>query len=507
MTNKLQVSVLCSTLHRFIFVNWSTQCSAFMIRSLPLLICMLVSCLAVTCVRDYPSTSPYKAPPVVSNPTSGGLPSQTQPSAQKRLYLDNDKIRLGIDLNAGGAITYLSESSSTINMVNNNDLGRQIQTSLYAGPYPYIISGKAPPPAQWINLGWNPVQTGDYYNHPAQVVSYQQSANSLYVKTIPLIWPLFNEPAECVFEHWIELKDNTVRVRCHIVVNRPDTTKYESRTQEVPCVYLNGPYYRIIGYTGTKPFTNDAVSEYSDYENINRYGTENWMALMNASGKGVGLYKPNEVRFSSARFGTTTNGGEYDVPSGYITSQPHVLLDHNGQYDFEYTLVMGTVNDIRQFAYSQPRPTQGPAFTFTNDRQGWYYHRTTDSGWPIKNELNVRWQRDDSTISRFRILSPTVCWQAANIGKLYVEAAFKTGGNVARLCWRKPDEIDFIDVPDRYIDFPVIGDGQYRTYEINTRQVNGWDNVIAQLSLTSPSSQYAYENGSMVRIRSVKYSN
>ncbi|WP_332368705.1 hypothetical protein [Spirosoma telluris] len=256
-----------------------------MIRPFLLVICVLVSCLAVTCVRDYPSTDPYKAP-VVPNPPSGGLPGQTQTSAQKRLYLENDKIRMGIDLNAGGAITYLTEAGSSVNMVNSRDLGRQIQTSIYAGPYPYSVNGKDPV-YQWRYLGWNPVQTGDYYNHPAQVVSYQQGQNTLYVKTIPLIWPLFNEPADCTFEHWIELKDNTIHVRCKIVVNRADTTQYESRTQEVPCVYLNGPYYRMITYTGLKPFTNDAVSEYTNQEVTNRYGSENWIALLNAEGRGL----------------------------------------------------------------------------------------------------------------------------------------------------------------------------------------------------------------------------
>ncbi|GAB3945356.1 hypothetical protein GCM10028805_14300 [Spirosoma harenae] len=459
--------------------------------------------MAVTCVRDYPSGDPNPAPPVVTNPPGGGLPGQVQQSPQKRLYLGNDKIRLGIDLNAGGAITYLSEAGSNVNMVNNNDLGRQIQTSIYAGPNPYSVNGKDPV-YQWRNLGWNPVQTGDYYNHPAKVVSYQQGQNTLYVKTIPLIWPLFNEPADCVFEHWIEIKENTVHIRCKVVVNRVDTTYHESRTQEVPCMYLNAPYYRIITYDGLKPFSNGTVSEYFSQENLNKYCTENWIALLNTDGRGVGLYKPNgEVRFSSAGFGNSHVGTEYDISSGYVTSQPHVLIDHNSEYEYECTLIVGSLNDIRQFVYSQPRPPIGPNYTFTKDRQGWYYRNTRDKGWPIQNELNVRWQRTDQTIPEFRILSPFVFWYASDVPKLYLNAAFRTKGTTARFVWQKSDYSDIHETPGRYIDFPIIGDGQFRTYELNLSQVAGWDGVIKQIYFTSPPAQYGLEEGSTVQIRSV----
>lgn len=477
-----------------------------MIRPHLLLLCALVSCLAVTCVRDYPSSDPYKAP-VVPNPPPGGLPGQTAATPQKRLYLDNDKLRVGIDLNAGGAITYLSEAGSSVNMVNNNDLGRQIQTSIYAGPYPYSVNGKQPV-YEWRNLGWNPVQTGDFYNHPAEIVSYQQGQNTMYVKTIPLIWPLFNEPADCVFEHWMELKDNTIHVRCRITVNRSDTTQYESRTQEMPCVYLNGPYYRFVTYGGSKPFTNDAVSEFTDRDVTNRYGSENWIALLNAEGRGVGIHKPNEVRFASAGFGTSTrSGNEYDVSSGYINSQPHFLFDHNGIYEYEYTLVVGSLNDIRQFAYNQPRPPAAPAYKFVNDRQGWYFSNTRDQGWPVRGELTIKWSRQDTTKSDFRVIGPMSFWQAANVPKIYIQAAFQTKGTMARFAWRKPEDIDFLDMPGRFVDFPIIGDGQFRTYEINTSQLDGWSGTITQLSLKSPDGQTRFEKGSTLRLRSITASN
>jgi hypothetical protein len=144
-----------------------------------------------------------------------------------------------------------------------------------------------------------------------------------------------------------------------------------------------------------------------------------------------------------------------------------------------------------------------PEYKFVNDRQGWFYTNTIDRGWPIKNELDVQWSRINPDNVSFRIASPLNFWYAADVPRLYVNAAFQTKGTVARLSWRKAGEVDFMETDGRYVDFPIVGDGQFRTYEINTSQLPGWDNVISQISLTSPPSQYGFEKGSRVRVRSV----
>ena len=472
-----------------------------MLRFRLLCLCALISLLAFTCVRDFPATAPY-TPMVKPNAPTGGLPAQQQPSAQKRLFIANDKVRLAIDLNMGGAINYLAEAGSNENMINNADLGRQLQTSIYAGPYPYSVNGKQPV-EKWRNLGWNPVQTGDYFNHPARVISYQQGQNTLYVKTIPLIWPLFDEPADCVMEHWIELQGNTIHVRSRTTVNRNDTTQYEARTQESPCVYLNGPYYRMVTYNGMQPFTSAPVSEYTERDIRDRYATENWIALLNESGRGVGLYRVGEYRYRSAGFGVPRVGGEFDQSSGYVNSDEFMVIDHNGQYEFEYTLIVGSLTDIRQYVYSRPRPAAAPNFRFVKDRQGWYYYNTRDRGWPIQNELSVNWSGIDTTKSSFSLKAPMGFWRAADVPKIYIRAAFTTKATLARLSWRKPDEYDFFGVEGRYINFPIIGDGQFRTYEIDLSRAAGWDGVITQISLDPAIGQTINEKGPQVRLQSV----
>jgi hypothetical protein len=67
-------------------------------------------------------------------------------------YLDNQSIRIGINLDMGGAITFLADSKTKQNLVNSFDCGRQIQMSYYSGPVPFRLDGKEPK-KEWIGIG------------------------------------------------------------------------------------------------------------------------------------------------------------------------------------------------------------------------------------------------------------------------------------------------------------------------------------------------------------------
>jgi len=78
---------------------------------------------------------------------------------EKMSYIENGFIKLGIDLNLGGAITYLSDKVKDENIINNWDWGRQVQMSFYSGPVPFEPDGKKAHKA-WTFIGWNPIQSG-----------------------------------------------------------------------------------------------------------------------------------------------------------------------------------------------------------------------------------------------------------------------------------------------------------------------------------------------------------
>src|SRR4051794_41621618 len=82
-------------------------------------------------------------------------------------YLDNGVIKLGVDLNVGGAVTYLAKSGDDLNVINSWDWGRQVQMSYYAGPVPFTPRGKEPA-KEWRGVGGESIQAGGQFGEGAE---------------------------------------------------------------------------------------------------------------------------------------------------------------------------------------------------------------------------------------------------------------------------------------------------------------------------------------------------
>ena len=122
------------------------------------------------------------------------------------LSADNGLIKVKLDLTRGGAINYLSISGTDRNLVNIHDEGRYIQQSYYAGnDLNRQGDGQA---SNWSPWPWNPIQVGDSFGNRADILDYKQNGDTLYVKCIPMLWDMNNEPAEAEMEQWTILKDN-----------------------------------------------------------------------------------------------------------------------------------------------------------------------------------------------------------------------------------------------------------------------------------------------------------
>ncbi len=405
-------------------------------------------------------------------------------------YIDNGIVKLGINLGLGGAITYIADSSNGKNIVNNWDWGRQIQMSFFAGPQPYTEKGQKPK-KHWEHIGWNPIQAGDDYGNGSKVVEFTQENTSLYVKCIPMQWPLDNLPGECTYECWIDLKENTVQVRCRLNNARSDTTQYTGRHQELPAVYTNGEYYRLMTYRGDKPFTGgpvDRIPKKSGGGFPWEYwlATENWAALVNDDDWGLGIYKPDNFLFIGGFAGKEGSGGTHDSPTGYIAPLHTEILDHNITYDYSYVLIVGGLSDIRAYAIAHGRGAKLPDWRFDADRQHWHYaivdgsgnDSPTDAGWPIKGHIQLDLAKDG-----IAAISPPTLWRADDAPILQFEAALKTSQKKSRIAWTtyKPGNHNHEFSTENTIEFDIIGDGEFRTYTVNLSAASSYTGSLSYL--------------------------
>src|SRR5690606_30154397 len=120
---------------------------------------------------------------------------------------------------------------------------------------------------------------------------------------------------------------------------RPDKTYYPvTKGQELPAVYTNGPWYHLVAYLGDEPFTDKPVStaitqgDNKGWPWIYLYTPENWVALLDSKGYGIGVFQPDHMKFHVGFFGGDENkgrGGAKDTQTGYIAPRGEEILDFN----------------------------------------------------------------------------------------------------------------------------------------------------------------------------------
>jgi len=268
------------------------------------------------------------------------------------LTLDNGTLRLGLDCGAGGAITWISRSGTTDNIINNHDRGRQVQQSYYAGkPLDRKAEGQK---ENWSPWPWNPIQVGDAWGYTAKILDYKVSDNEIYVKTLPMLWDMKNEPGECFFETWASLHDNTAHVKNRLTCHRTDDRWPEVEcSQELPSVYTIGTLYHIFTYEGDKPFTKGELSERPHGFPWNGWNaTEHWAALVNDDHWGLGVYNAKADHIIGGFAGKPGAGGPEDAPTGYLSPIRRATLAKDTVFEYEYDLIVGSLDDIRAWVYA-----------------------------------------------------------------------------------------------------------------------------------------------------------
>ncbi|MBI1321418.1 MAG: hypothetical protein GC168_21045 [Candidatus Hydrogenedens sp.] len=395
-------------------------------------------------------------------------------------YLDNGEARIGIDLSIGGAITHFGRSGEEENLINSHDWGHQVQMSFYSGPTPYAPNGHQPA-EHWKQLGWNPIQSGDCYDNRSEVLDFHQDKNALYVKCRPMHWPLNNVPGECIFESWITLDGMTAEVRSKITNQRDDTTLYPARGQELPAVYTNGPYYRLVTYSGDAPFSGEALTTIPQKTDggfpwTHFLATEHWAALVNDEDWGVGIWSPESVQYVGGFAGKPGKGGPKDAPTGYVSPLNTETLDHNIEYAYAYTLILGSLDSIRAYALSR-KPEKTLRWEFDGSRAHWHASGMEEDGWPIGRSWNMQVREPNATLH-----SPTTFWRAEDVRLLVIEGDFPEETSM-RVCFRKHESGQFDEANALTIGADKVDSGRCR---IDLRDVAGYEGGMTGLRIDFP---------------------
>lgn len=439
-------------------------------------------------------------------------------------YLENARVKLGLNMMLGGAVTYLEDKiNNSGNMINSFDWGRQIQLSYYSGPRPFIGPNGERPSESWAGLGWNPIQSGDCGGYRSQVLSFDQiNSSTVVLRTRPQLWPHNGIPAECIFECKYTLIDNGFTLEATIINNRSDKTQYQGCHQETPALYTNAPWYKLVSYLGDRPFEGQPTTIIVDKGDqkgwpwTQYYTPESWSALVNENNYGIGVYQPFSTYTTAGFAGSDEDKGKplgaQDSPTGYIAPLETTILDWNIKRAYRATFIVGSVEEIRETVYKLAKNDipRRPKWVFKNDRQNWFYINTTDTGFPIKNALHINLSAKKVAIAR----SPRCFWKSIDAPILEIEAAFVAHDKMQN----KDDKItvhiypvspyDFIDETNRQRlnearkkfpsvkeypklpcisqEVPIIFDGKSNNLRVDLTVLQGYIGGMQQLDIVLP---------------------
>jgi hypothetical protein len=393
------------------------------------------------------------------------------------LTLDNGTIKVGVDTLYGGAITYLSQSGTTNNLINDYDHGRQVQQSYYSGPANFHPAGTIQNP-YWSPWLWNPVQAGDNYGYPSALLAYSNANGVIYVKTRPKQWALQNYAADCIMEQWTRLEGPAVRVHCKLTNNRSDHTQYPSYGQELPAVYGVGTLCRIFTYTGTAPFTGGPLTQQPSVWPVRLFrATENWSAFVDGSNFGVGIHHPDAVATWGGYLntGNACTGGPPDNTLAYLGPLHLEVLDHNIVYEYDFNLIVGNLTNIRNWVYTH-HSDHRPDYSFGTNRQHWYTNYG-DSGVPSG------FLRQDLSGPDPILTGPYTAFPASAAPRIYFAARYimssPPANPTAVLYWETNNSGDFSEARTQIA--PVIPDGRWRIYSFNVGGNAAWSGLISEL--------------------------
>ena len=275
-------------------------------------------------------------------------------TAADLLLIDNGSVKVGIDREKGGAITWLSSDEYPNNIVNITDPGRLIQQSYYAGRR--LDRRSAGQSKSWSPWTWNPIQGGGVGSSGgegtwARVTTFEKRNQTLYSETVPKLWDMADEEAEALMRQWTMLEPGmpgVVRVRCEFQAMRQPGDRWgdaRKSPQEIPACYFTRNFADVRSYLGAGKWRPEHQRPGPAWGHT--LPPRHSMAMFESGGHGVAVFSPTStLHWNFGPHGGGLSDSPVAGPCMHVAPIDRVLLGPQSTYRYRYWLIVGDKQQI-----------------------------------------------------------------------------------------------------------------------------------------------------------------
>ena len=262
-------------------------------------------------------------------------------------YLDNCRVRVGIDKSRGACIGFFAESATGRNLLNHYDEGRFIQQSYYGAADGSKWNGKP-----WV---YNPIQGGHHKGKRSRLLEFNRDnkKKTISAKIQPLSWASGVSCPEAIMGVTISLDGPLAKIRFRMDYTGKDQSVI--RDQEMPAVFVDAELPNLV-------YSEDGKLKRRIPGGPNQRGkaTESWVAYLDDKDWGIGICTPGTETFTCYRFKGDGKTGPTGSACSYVAPLRRFSLQKGLAVDYEVFLTIGSLAEIRKrFALLKRKPSPG----------------------------------------------------------------------------------------------------------------------------------------------------
>ena len=250
-------------------------------------------------------------------------------------YLDNGRVRVGIDKSRGACIGFFAESATGRNLLNHYDEGRFIQQSYYGAADGSKWNGKP-----WV---YNPIQGGHHKGKRSRLLEFNRDnkKKTISAKIQPLSWASGVSCPEAIMGVTISLDGPLAKIRFRMDYTGKDQSVV--RDQEMPAVFVDAELPNLV-------YSEDGKLKrrVPGWPNQRGKATESWVAYLDDKDWGIGICTPGTETFTCYRFKGDGKTGPTGSACSYVAPLRRFSLQKGLSVDYEVILTIGSLAEIRE---------------------------------------------------------------------------------------------------------------------------------------------------------------